>query len=444
MLLAGLAQGADRGENRALRVWTDDTSERAIQVLDLDGLAAPGTVQSIPLPPILLQPEIAGMFPRRLFEVAGLHPDTIYRIRLGEEETTVRTLPDSENELNLVLGSCFWQDGDRGRLWRGAQKLLHPLDFPHLKILCGDQIYLDEPTFGFLGMGVSAKEGTRERYQRYWEDDSYGNFLRLGCSVFTPDDHEVWNDYPFNPFWLSRTWTRSKREKHREYALAGLAAHQTLTNPAAQSWFNVDLGPVSLFVTDIRSQRTKQSLFGDGATGENQRKALEAWGGSLTKPGFLVLSQPLFQDPESRQFGITTDHNILYFKDDARFLWNLVEQAPHDIVTLAGDIHLSRSVSWSSPKGRLCHEIVSSPLSLLGSNYPDRPIEAPPEVYPDEQVRRATTHYATRNNSFAFVRITPEEGGVLVCAESRQLPSSIVAASMLEDRRACSYSFRIR
>ena len=388
------------------------------------------------------------IFPRSVFEIENLPEDAELTLLAGSETCRIRTLPPKERELRLLVASCFWQDGDRGNLRSGASLLRPIFEKPHLRILCGDQIYMDVPGFGLLFAGSNAKDGTVDRYRRYWGDAGYSAFLGDGLTLFTPDDHEFWNDFPHRPFWLSRTWTAQSRAAHERYARAGFLAHQALANPGARSWFSLDLGPVSLFVTDTRTERDAAGSPGARLFGDAQERALLAWSAALAKPGILVLGPPLFQRAASKVLWLETDHNLLSYPREAALIWRAVEEAPRDVLVLAGDIHMSRLTEWAAPSGRVLREIVASPMSVIhGKN--DGDVEPPPlDLRPegDASPRRSRImKYATRKNGFTLIYVIPGNGGVLVRVQAREVPSARIAASDWgAPGRSCAHEFTLR
>ena len=372
MLVAGLSKDKDANGRLKVRAWVDDASVNTVTTRwSASGVAVPGSVQDVALPPILAaHPH----HPRKIFEIGDLPPDSDITLEAGSHSARIRTLPDSDQPLRLVLGSCYYgMSGvdSQAAMPNGPQLAYATLqDQPHLKILCGDQVYLDS---GSLGNGsVSREEATFRRYYDYIA--AYGGYLSSGLHVFAPDDHEYWNDYPNAMLWLRRSFG-DKWVEHGRAAILANTAFQTITNPGAESWFELDLGLVSLFVSDLRTERSTEGrgrLFWDaggwheGSHGRRlcsteQIDAIGRWAGGLDKPGLLVVAQPLFQGPEG-----TADQNLLAYPNEARAIWAAVEQAPRSIAVLSGDIHYSRASYWGpADLTKTRFEVVGSPMRLL-------------------------------------------------------------------------------
>ena len=139
--------------------------------------------------------------PRRVVEISGLPPDTLIRVTMGGEVCTLLTPPAPDAELRLLIGSCYYLPDDRGKL-ASAYDNLREQDRPHLRIHAGDQLYLDA---GALPDGPTAFDRTHARYRQYWQEPSNARYLRGGLTLFTPDDHDFWNDYPYRMPHLTRS-----------------------------------------------------------------------------------------------------------------------------------------------------------------------------------------------------------------------------------------------
>jgi hypothetical protein len=59
---------------------------------------------------------------------------------------------------------------------------------------------------------------------------------------------------------------------------------------------------------------------------------------------------------------IKGDHNVSHFKRDYARICSVVEDAPHDVLVLTGDVHYSRLLSIVTKWRRTFYEITSSPL----------------------------------------------------------------------------------
>jgi hypothetical protein len=439
MVVAGLSHLRDTNGRPKIRVWTDQPDASSVSCRFRASLkpVAVDVVEVEAPPAVAAHPQ----YPRKVFELGGLPPDADILIRIGSQEARVRTLPEPGGPLRLLLGSCYYayqaadpESQDNGAISRAYDALPEK---PHLKILCGDQLYLDaKPLIG----GVSRLEATFREYRRYFRQ--YDGFLSKGLHVFGPDDHEFWNDYPRAMPWLSRSWSGKWRE-HAESAMLAKEAFQSITNPEGRSWFGLDLGLVELFVTDLRSERSYRNrgrVVWDQLSESwrevdreerlctpEQLAAIRDWAAGLQKPGLLVLGQPLFQAPET-----WSDRNIMSFEDEARAIWTAVEQAPRTVVVLAGDIHWARAGSWRVPRmGDRRFEVVASPMRLLkpfkmvfwtigarkklSDPRKDIPLAGPS----DSARRRLEGAYGTSVDSFSLLTLRRRPGAVELAVETR-------------------------
>ncbi len=421
------------------RVWISGARGPAPSAYHASGEPVPGVaVSEVPLPPAVRAARAA--WPRRVYHLAGLPPDADLVLASGADRGRIRTLPGPRAELRILLASCFALDTDGGALWAGVRRL-RAADRPHLRILCGDQIYMDVPGFPYRGGSApeAAARDTRARTLAYWTDPGYGAFLADGLTLFAPDDHEWWNDFPHPQIHLGRTWTGGSRHAWTEAGTAAFLAHQALANPDGATWFDLDLGPVSLFVADLRTRRTRADVPPEPRLMDDaQAAALAGWSRTLAKPGLLVLSQPLFQEPRAKAFGRTTDHNILAYPADAARIWNAVETAAHDVAVLAGDIHMGRAARWITPRGRELHEVVSSPMSLIRTDRVElalglrRARPAPGNLRPFSAAapaRSARTVYTTTRNHVTLLRLAPRGGAVDVRASVIAVPEAATPLS---------------
>src|SRR5262245_7658326 len=142
----------------------------------------------------------------------GLHAGTGYRFELlrdgvvvADAGATAATFPDrlpsvAERPFTVLLGSCFARGADGAGNAGRAYSLLPAGARPDVKILCGDQVYLDQPTLEFI-LHTHDEEGLRERhlgnYAKAWlQTGGFRELLRDAGTFFTSDDHDFWNNAP--------------------------------------------------------------------------------------------------------------------------------------------------------------------------------------------------------------------------------------------------------
>jgi hypothetical protein len=347
-------------------------------------------------------------------------PGTRYQVDIPEAPgppLVWRTLPDRlpPQGLRFLLSSCFWINDDRdGAFAAGIRELVrrHDISF---KFMTGDQLYLDVPLHL---KPTNPRERFIRRYGEYWGDELFRDVLLRCPTMVTSDDHEYWNDFPRRQAQVAVTWTRKLRDESERAARDLYAAFQTALNPEAKPWFELDLPPVSFFVSDSRSERTDIKGPSPRTMSAEQWDAMDAWVARLTGPGLLVLSQPLFKEG-----GSPTDTTLVDFPDitrlasvfEAALTGRTGDRKPHDLLILTGDIHtgrLSRGVAVNLPDTRAVYEFVASPASRVTPHLPpwgQKPSELPGRLKVAGQTWEIAerAHAPTVDNHVGLVSLTP-------------------------------------
>jgi hypothetical protein len=163
---------------------------------------------------------LGGLEPRTTY-VLELLIDGVSRSSFPEHEflrAELTTLPDHlptafEKPFTVLLGSCFCarqdQEGTAGRTYFR----LPTGDRPDVKILAGDQVYLDAPWEHYLlHTHTPAELETRffETYLDTWMQggpaSGFRKLLMAGANYFCSDDHEFWNNAPNQGSYVLDTW----------------------------------------------------------------------------------------------------------------------------------------------------------------------------------------------------------------------------------------------
>ncbi|MCU0867457.1 MAG: hypothetical protein MUC36_27045 [Planctomycetes bacterium] len=305
------------------------------------------------------------------FRIAGLRPGVRYRLSVANGQgrvTEFQCLDQKASELKIVVASCYYgylnkgwsyRDVLNGDYCRGAA----------FKLLVGDNLYLDvHPRQRDDSLDGGYLE-TVWLYLQYWfYQQDYAEVLGSGPTLTTWDDHEFWNNYPAEQLWL---W-RSKSSQRRDYEAAGrecVRLFQATLNPPGKLppaprapgdrdnlSYEFDASPVSLFVADLRTERQDAGVAGARMMPEATLQAMVRWARTLQRPGVLVLGQPLLIAP-----GDWTDRNPPAYETEYAAIWDALDQACFDVLVLSGDVHHSRVLELTSPRGKPVYEIVSSP-----------------------------------------------------------------------------------
>jgi hypothetical protein len=252
---------------------------------------------------------------------------------------------------------------------------------PDIKILMGDQVYVDAPFNKFLRRSIPSdtlEKWVGESYRESW--DALGEFLSLGSNICLTEDHEYWNDYPNKP---APTWwaLRHAETASSMAAIAGRYA-ELIQRPRSTSSFVI--GPehdpqLSFFIADTRANRTQWRAWNPVFMAVGDLEELERWVEALTCPGVLVLGQPLLTTR-----GSLWDKNLPAYRTQYRRLCDAILRSPHDVVVLSGDVHFGRVGRISAPgsrgQGVQILEVVSSPMAVLDHAGGHFDIEDPPEA----------------------------------------------------------------
>ena len=354
----------------------------------------------------------------RRLSIGGLLPRGRYRFELRRDGTVVSdamatTLPVDlprldERPFTIMLGSCFARASDgAGNAGRAYSQL--PSDAkPDLKILCGDQVYLDQPTTEFLGHTHNVDQ-IRERhlgnYAAAWtQTGGFRELLRVGGTYFSSDDHDFWNNAPNATVIARDTWSQQGRDDWKAAAKDLYGAFQRpIASPAAK----FEVGPLSFYVADTRMDRTTER---DAFATDAQLGDIVHWLEHLSGPGCLVVGQLMFSK-KAGLFGRWMDWGLADFKQYPRLAEALLA-AQHSVVILTGDVHYGRVAICELMPGRDIVEVVASPLALVAP-WPENKWKPAPDRFPDSAINtvarrpiRTIEGFQLNANQFSTVGFT--------------------------------------
>ncbi len=383
---------------------------------------------------------------RRVFiqtvTIPNLQPNTTYKVTTREGtrarfSTLSISLPqEGQRPFTVLLTSCFHQGNDQeGRIGR-AVKLL-PEDFrPSVKILCGDQVYLDLPAHeDFPDDEAWLAENFLSKYLLTWGqkgpvDEGYQTLLETGGTYFTADDHEFWNNFPNWATLVNNTWTPGGRERWKKVATALYQDFQSDEPSKAGHPRRFNVGRLSFFIADTRVFRQEGD---ENFMHKADFEKLQQWIQELKGPGVLVLGQPIFHKPAGWFSGRFGDRALSNYKQQYPDLVRTLFQAQHSILVLTGDVHYGRVASCilrSGPRPVELIEVIASPSSLVSpittGEPQDAPLRFPPEPIPGLVQSDTRTLYKTptrkilsklkevAKDHFATLRFTERAGRVRV------------------------------
>lgn len=350
-------------------------------------------------------------------------------LRVGRVTTLPATLPaEGEKPFTLLVGSCYYGPEDPDGMVGTTYRHIPEDRKPDIKVLCGDQVYLDNPWRettlkwyrGNQKPGVFRAMLFR-KYLDNWrqvrgEDAGFRHLLADGANYFCSDDHEFWNNAPnFGGVGLANTLTREQRRWWLGEARRLLRAFQSPSPLLA-----LEVPPLSIRVVDTRIYRdTKGRCF----MKNKDLRAVGQWIEGLQGPGVLVVGQPVLVEKTGfvrsliRKGPIATivgyfDKNL---PDYAQYeeLIGYIQSSDHSIVVLTGDVHFGRiahGVVRAGSRAKLV-EVISSPMQAVLDDK-GKPLfggykEAPTAHFP----RLESIEIARRQNHFATVEFR-EDGQV--------------------------------
>jgi hypothetical protein len=302
------------------------------------------------------------------FELPAPADDAPLEITAEARGTTaskfVRPLPARVGGgLSFVFGSCTY-----GYHEERAASLGHALEREHdagasFSLFLGDNVYCDvHPT----RVGPDPHAHVARIYAHaFAESAGLRRAMSAGPTMFAFDDHDFYDGYPETQPHVARTWIPFVRDQHVRAAREAIEILPAALDPApvvsGSKSYRFDVDPISFFVLDLRTQRTRLDAAWPRLTGDDDLAQLEAWAAGLRAPGVLALEQPLYlEDGSFHEPSPTAFH-----RQFERILRALAE-APYDVLVLAGDLHWSQLVLLDVA-GRRIPELTSSPFVRIPS-----------------------------------------------------------------------------
>jgi hypothetical protein len=160
----------------------------------------------------------------REVRITGLTAGQSYQFALRVGTRTVAncklvTLPEKlpllgERPFIMLLGTCFAQHEDSDGKVGNAFFHMPQSRSPDIKLLAGDQVYLDSPWWKYLMQhsNDSLRDSFLEKYTSTWgQADGFARLLADGANYFCSDDHEYWNNAPNAGTYVADTWGEEGR-----------------------------------------------------------------------------------------------------------------------------------------------------------------------------------------------------------------------------------------
>jgi hypothetical protein len=337
----------------------------------------------------------------QVVQCPGLQPNRRYAVQLvhGEEllaSASLRSLPLAlpglhEAPFTVLLGSCYCQEKDR--VGEVAQSFGHlpEGDRPTVKILCGDQVYLDIPALqDFPDDSLQLAAIFLRKYVHTWRERDaagvrgLGGMLKEGANCFASDDHEFWNNYPNAATIVQNTWTEGGRRRWRGPARHLFRLFQQSDPDRAGEPQGFSVPPASFLLLDTRFSREEG---GTRFLPAAQMDRLAEWIAELNRRrwvGFLCIGQLLFEAPAGWWSSRFVDRNLADYAQYAKLV-RILATSRQPLVILTGDVHYGRVAYCRQMHGPFLYEVVSSPMALVDPKVGGR-TSPPPAAYPAEAI----------------------------------------------------------
>jgi hypothetical protein len=335
----------------------------------------------------------------------GLAPGRRHRVRgaVGRDDALCHpgTLPDrlpaaNEPPFVILLASCFATFQDKSGEVGTSVAGLPQEHRPHLKLLCGDQVYLDNPWYEILPRSPARlAQRFLDKYLATWIPSGgatgLSQLLAEGSSWFLADDHEFWNNHPnWSPLLASRS-----SAGRVEWAAIGQTLYESFQALPGQDLRRIQefkLGPLDVRIVDTRFGRKPGS---EEFMHPSEHAALLAWLRTGTSPGVVVLGAPVFTQASGWLSSRFEDRSLANYRQYTELAQALLATR-RSILMLTGDVHFGRV---ARAKGDFVHraplvEIAASPLALVNSSVGGK-FRAAPSRFPVAAGARARSAVET-------------------------------------------------
>jgi hypothetical protein len=302
--------------------------------------------------------------------IKNLNPRQTYALKFrvdGElkADASVTTLPSElpslgQTPFTVLLGSCFYKREDEaGEVGKTYMSLPFSAR-PEVKILCGDQVYLDNPPEHFL-LPRSANWLENRSFKAYMEawtqstpNGGFHQLLKNNANYFCSDDHEFWNNAPDIGLNVP-IFTATQQQRNTWFQIARRLYEVFQTDSPIKAF---RVGTLSVGIMDTRINRASGRA---NFMNQNDLNQLGEWIRNLPGPAALVIGQPLLAEK-----GSVKDWGLPDYPQYQELIKHL-RSSQHSIVILTGDVHFGRIASCDlRPElGTKLIEIISSPMQLV-------------------------------------------------------------------------------
>lgn len=288
-------------------------------------------------------------------ELCSLENNNRILLQVGQFSTLPAAIPVlGQKPFTIALGSCFANQDDQGRVSAAYKALYEHGDEsvrPDVTFLVGDQVYLDLGFASLIPFSQFIRRRFAKRYATNWQDLS--DVFTRGATWMLPDDHDYWNDFPFNDLPILALQAL-KFPVVRDRWIA--AANDGVFNIQSSRLLEIiEIGDdLSICLANARTTRTAK-----GFMAEAEFAQLLDWARSLRTPGVLVVQQLLLDEAGGEE------RNLASFTHQYQALVDALASSGNDILVLSGDVHFGRIATVELAGGGRLTEVVSSPLTNL-------------------------------------------------------------------------------
>ncbi|HEY3596084.1 MAG TPA: hypothetical protein VGL08_01010 [Paraburkholderia sp.] len=319
------------------------------------------------------------------------------RIDAGDQthEFATTSLPQSvptllDGTFNILLLSCYSQPDDTDSLLGTIVSQIKVQ--PHLTVLAGDQVYLDQPLMQNIpSANPDLAHVLADKYLKNWFSGALSvpglqSVLERAPVVCVPDDHEFWNNYPFAQKQLPSTWTEASRALLGDTAKALYEDYQIGgARGGAGGAIRLDVEPLKMLFVDMRCDRDNSFT---NLMSQKALDALDTWVADLLAAhaagqpvvGLLSSGQALFIDaPQDDWHKRTFDAEMPNYTQFDAVQAAVAKLADNHIpvVYLTGDVHWGRvACATDQPTNSVLYEVISSPSRLIRVPFLDTAKEA--------------------------------------------------------------------
>lgn len=313
-----------------------------------------------------------------VYEIAAEGQDSLNRVAVEAHgkrtELKVRTFPHAMEEgswFRVLMFSCFHQAENSQALVSQTYLNIPAAERQDLCLGMGDQVYLDLPTLNNYPDNEAKLADRFERYYRTNWTTTLGiePLLKSAPSVFCPDDHEYWNNFPHRSPVIQNSWKQGSRQRWKNAADQLYDAYQCAAPAERGDSVEVDVDPLSILVLDQRSQRRDDR---SATLTPDALQQLDDWVDRLIaekKIGAVVTGQSLLDRPVGKFQGAVADWMLPNYGDYERIVKSLsrLSEAGRPVLLLTGDVHWGRVTRIKEAGRTRFVEIVCSPSALVST-----------------------------------------------------------------------------